>query len=206
MLQSIIGRFLTWPIISSLIRHCLTSGGALLFAHSLASQSDINAAVGAAMVLIGFGHSVIQKWESTQPANPSKSSPGSGVPLLLALITIGSGTLFFTGCQTTPQQATYQAAGTAVVTVDTAMNLWGTYVAANHPSTNEEIAVEAAYEQYQNTMAIVCDAGEAYAATGGTNGTATAALNQAIANSSQELTDLETLIVGFGVNLSTNAP
>jgi hypothetical protein len=197
-MQSLISRLLTWPIIQSFIRHALTSGGGILFAHSLASQSDINTAIGAAMALIGFGWSVFQKWESTKPANPAT---GAGVPLLLALITIGSGTLLLSGCQTSPQQATYQAAGTAVVTVDAAMNEWGAYVADAHPGTNIEAAVASAYGKYQNSMAIVCDAGEAYAATGGTNATAVAALNQAIANSSQELTDLEQLIASFGVKL-----
>lgn len=197
MLQSLVTRLLTWPIIQSFLRHALTSGGALLVAHSLASQADTDEAIGAAMALIGFGWSVVQKWEST-----AKSSTGSGVPILLALMSLGGGTLFFSGCQTTPQAATYQAAGTAVVTVDTAMSLWGSYVAQAHPGTNEELAVASAYEKYQNAMAVVCDAGAAYAATGGTNATATAALNQAIADSSQELTDLENLITSFGVNLS----
>jgi hypothetical protein len=198
MLQSIIGRLLSWPIIQSFIRHSLTSGGAFLFAHGLANQGDINSAIGAAMALIGFAWSVIQKWESTKPA----SSPGNGAVVLLALL---GGTVLLNGCQT-PQQASYQAAGTTVVTVDTAMHLWGTYVSQNHPGTNEEIAVESAYEKYQNSMAIVCDAGEAYSATGGTNGTAIAGLDQAVVNASQELTDLENLIVSFGVNLSTNTP
>lgn len=168
----------------------------MLFAHGLATQGDINTAIGAVMVLVGFGHSVVQKWNS-KPT--SSGSPGNGVPLLLAFM---GGTLFFSaGCKTTPQEVTYQAAGTTVVTVDTAMNLWGAYVAANHPGTNAELAVQAGYQKYQNSMAVVCDAGAAYAATGGTNATAVAALDQAIANSSQNLTDLENLITGFGVHL-----
>ncbi|HEX3626702.1 MAG TPA: hypothetical protein VH280_14915 [Verrucomicrobiae bacterium] len=203
-MQSLISRLLTWPIIQSFIRHGFTSGGALLISHGLASQTDTNTAIGAAMALIGFGWSVFQKWESTKPVSQSASQPtnrGAGVPLLLALI--AGGTLFFTGCKTapTPQQATYAAVGTTIVSVDAAMNLWGVYVANNHPSTNIELTVEAAYQKYQSSMAITCDAGEAYAATGGTNATAVAALNQAIANQSQELTDLETLLTSLGVKL-----
>lgn len=189
-----------WSIIQSFVRHSLTSAGAVLVTRGLATQADTDTAVGALMVLIGFGHSIIQKWNAKPASTPSAGSGGSAPLLLVALM--AGGALFFTvGCKTTTQQATYQAAGTAIVTVDTAMNLWGTYVAAEHPGTNAELAVESAYEKYQTSMAVVCDAGEAYAATGGTNATAVAALDQAIANSSQELTDLESLISSYGVKL-----
>jgi hypothetical protein len=106
------------------------------------------------------------------------------------------------GCNTTPQKVTYQSAGTAVVSVDTAMNLWGAYVAANHPPIAQEQAVKAAYEKYQAAMATACDAGAIYAATGSTNAPATSlALQQAIASVGKELVDLENLIASFGVKL-----
>jgi hypothetical protein len=191
-----------YQIVQSIIRHGLTSGGAILVTKGLASQSDTDAAVGALMVLIGFAHSIYNKWKLSQPqpAKPALTAPRQSNVAPLMLLALSS-SLFFSGCQTTPQELSYQAAGTTIVTVDTAMNLWGAYVASNHPSTNEEAAVKSAFEKYQTAMALACDAGAAYAATGGTNSTATAALNQAVANSSQELLDLENLITSFGVKL-----
>lgn len=193
-----------WQVIQSLVRHGLTSAGAIIVTKGLASQSDTDTAAGAIMVLIGFSHSLWVKWQAARSQNkPVLTSPRPTPPgaLLMLLPFIVAGSLIFSGCKTTPQQATYQAAGTTVVTVDSAMNLWGAYVAANHPGTNAELAVRSAYEKYQAGMAVACDAGAAYSATGGTNAIATAALNEAIANSSTELLDLENLISSFGVKL-----
>ncbi|MGH7939725.1 MAG: hypothetical protein ACREFR_01470, partial [Limisphaerales bacterium] len=134
---------------------------------------------------------------STKPSSAAKAP----IAFLFSIAASIGLALGLTACNTTPQEAIYRAAGTTVVTADTAMNLWGAYVAADHPGTNEEAAVETAYEKYQASMAVVCDAGAAYAATDGTNATAAAAVNEAIANSGQELTDLENLISSFGVNL-----
>jgi hypothetical protein len=191
-----------WQIIQSFIRHSLTSGGALLVTKGMASQSDTDTAVGAIMVLIGIGHSIFVKWAASKASPASSSAAGTSVPVKILFLCALAGSGFcLAGCQSTPQQITYQAAGTTVITVGAAMTAWGTFVAAEHPGTNEELAVETAYDQYQASMAVVCDAGEAYAATGGTNATAVAALSQAIANSSQELSDLESLITSFGVQL-----
>lgn len=197
-----------WQFVQSIIRHGLTSGGALLITKGLASKSDTDSATGALMVLIGFAHSLYVKWKASRAiskpvASAPRQTPGSKAALMILGFTplALAFSLFVSGCQTTPQQATYQAAGTTVVSVDAAMNLWGAYVAANHPGTNEEAAVKSAYEKYQAAMAVACDAGAAYAAAGGTNSTAAAALNEAIANSSTELLDLEKLISSFGVKL-----
>lgn len=197
-----------WQFIQSIIRHGLTSGGAVLVAKGLASKSDADSAAGAIMVLIGFAHSLYVKWKASKAiskpvASAPRQTPGIQHLLIVAGITplaLAFG-MVLSGCQTTPQQASYEAAGTTVVSVDAAMNVWGDYVAANHPGTNEEIAVRSAYEKYQSAMAVACDAGAAYVAAGGTNSTATAALNEAIANSSTELLDLEKLISSFGVKL-----
>ncbi|HXC34271.1 MAG TPA: hypothetical protein VNV43_00235 [Candidatus Acidoferrales bacterium] len=197
MLFNLIRPFLTWPAIQSLIRHGLTSGGALLISKGLASNEDVAAAIGALMVMLGFGHSIWQKWQAMNP--PAVSTPLS-VKIPILFLPLAVAILLGAGCASTgPQQVTYQAAGTTIVSVDAAMNEWGTYVAMAHPGTNAEIAVESAYEKYQSTMAVACDLGATYSATGGTN--VFAALDQAIQNSSQELTDLETLIASFGVKL-----
>lgn len=154
-------------------------------------------------ILVSYGVIAAANTPPSSQTPPSGSSAGGRVPIIFLFVIAGSVglALGLTACSTTPQQASYRAAGTTVVTVDTAMNLWGAYVGANHPGTNEEAAVKSAYEKYQTSMAIVCDAGAAYAASGGTNSTASAAVDEAIANSSQELTDLENLIESFGVKL-----
>jgi len=85
--------------------------------------------------------------------------------------------------------------------VDSAMKLWGAYVAANHPGAAVEIKVKAAFDKYQAEMAVVCDAGAIYSAAGTTNAPAAAALNQAMAGAGQSLLDLENLLTTLGVKL-----
>jgi len=192
-----------WQFIQSFVRHSLTSVGAVLVTKGLASQTDSDTAVGAIMVLIGFGHSLYVKWKAQSPP-PSGPQSGPRIPVLFFAVSCAvtlCSTCLLTGCKTTPQQTTYQAAGTTVTTVDAAMKLWGAYVDTTHPGTNVEAAVQSAYQKYQSSFALACDAGAAYAATGGTNATTQAAFNLAIANSSQELLDLENLITSFGVKL-----
>lgn len=194
-----------WTYIGSIFRHGLTSAGGALVARGLASQQDGDTAIGAIMFLIGFFHSVYVKWKASQtlpkPVVAAPTSPTQKIPISFLFLILASASFTLTGCGSTPQKIAYQAAGTTVVTVDTAMSGWGAYVAVKHPGTNEEMTVKNAYEKYQASMAVVCDAGAAYSATGGTNATATAAFNQAIANSSQNLTDLEKLITTYGVTL-----
>jgi hypothetical protein len=142
---------------------------------------------------------------ATAPATSATSS--MKLPLMLAFACLALTTaVVLDGCQTTPQQVTYEAAGTATVSVDTAMSLWGTYVATNHPPVAQELAVQSAYQKYQAAMATACDAGAIYAASSVTNSAAgssaaSLALQQAIATAGQELADLETLITSFGVKL-----
>ncbi|HEV2435746.1 MAG TPA: hypothetical protein VG077_07085 [Verrucomicrobiae bacterium] len=70
-----------WQIIQSILRHTLTSGGAVLVTKGLASQSDTDTAVGALMVLIGFGHSLWVKWKASKPSG----GPASGtLPVMAA--------------------------------------------------------------------------------------------------------------------------
>jgi hypothetical protein len=146
---------------------------------------------------------------SAPPAPGNGTAPITRLPLMLAFacLTLFAGFTLITtsGCNTTPQTVAYQAAGTTVVTVDTAMNLWGAYVAANHPSANVELEVKSAYEKYQASMAVALDAGAAYAATSVTNATAaqqaSLAAQQAISTAGQDLSDLENLITSFGVKL-----
>jgi len=140
------------------------------------------------------------------PAPPPKPASGPG-PLMLAMASLA---LLVCSCSTSSQKVAYQSAGTAIVSVDAAMNLWGAYVAANHPSTNVELEVKAAYEKYQAAMALTCDAGAAYAAACVTNSagasslqssSALLAVQNAAQNANQDLADLENLLTQLGVKL-----
>ena len=183
--------------------------GALLFGQWQGWwKIDQNVYLAMTAAAIAFLRAGVAKGPSGSSTSPTGSSPVSSarLPLMLAFacLTLTAGSLI-TGCNTTPQKVTYEAAGTATVSVDTAMILWGSYVAANHPPVTEETAVKAAYEKYQAAMASACDAGAIYAATSVTNAPglsgASLALQQATANASQELLDLENLITSFGVKL-----
>jgi len=138
----------------------------------------------------------------TPPTPAPPKPPTSGGPLMIAFASLA---LLLCSCASTPQKIAYRATGTAIVSVDAAMNLWGAYVAANHPPVNQELAVKNAYEKYQAAMVVVSDAGAAYAATSVTNATAAQqamlALQQATSTASQDLGDLESLLTQLGVKL-----
>jgi len=108
----------------------------------------------------------------------------------------------FAGCKSTP----YKVAATTTISVQTAMSLWGAYVSANHPPVEQEQAVKTAYEKWQLSMAIVCDAGKTYAAAqqaGASNQSVLlAALEQSITDLDVNKTDLVNLLVSFGVKIS----
>ena len=154
------------------------------------------------MTAIGFAVSCWVKWRASQTLpKPVVAAPSQKIPIAFLFMALTAASFTLAGCGSSPQTVAYQAAGTTVVTVDAAMGEWGAYVAAEHPGTNAELAVKSAYEKYQASMAVVTDAGAAYAATGGTNSVAISALDQAEANSAQDLADLERLITSFGATL-----
>lgn len=70
---------------------------------------------------------------------------------------------FSSGCTSSPQRVAYQVTATTRVTVQMAMELWGAYVGAVHPPAAQEEAVKTAYEKWQASMVVVCDAGAAWA-------------------------------------------
>jgi len=156
---------------------------------------------------VAFLRAAVAKGPDDSTPAPTAATGGSAamkLPLMLAFCSLALMTAVI-GCNTTPQKVTYQSAGTAVVSVDTAMNLWGAYVAANHPGITQELAVQSAYQKYQAAMATACDAGAIYAASSVTNSSGSSqtslALQQAIASAGKELVDLENLIASFGVKL-----
>lgn len=109
------------------------------------------------------------------------------------------------GCATSPQAASYQAVGTATVTVEQALKAYDAWAKAGKTSIAQNQEVAAAYAKYQAAIAVVCDAGADYAATSVTNSAglsgAQVALSAAEANATQSLTDLENLITSFGAKL-----
>jgi len=145
-------------------------------------------------------------WGHLTHSAPNPTGGGSktgGVGLLVSLgvasVLLLSG---LTGCQTTAQQATYQAAGTASVTVEAALHAYDVFAAQGKTTPAQNAAVKAAYEKYQSAFAVVCDAGAVYASTVTTNApAASAALQTAIVNANQTISDLVNLIRSFGVTI-----
>ena len=184
--------------IDSLIRSVFKIVGAVLTARGMilyANLLNMETVIGPVCTLVGILSSL--NWHKS-PSSPNSSSSGGAASILLAL---ALPVLFLTGCGTTAQRAAYQSAGTAVVSVDKAMTVWGDYVAQYHPGTNAEAKVKAAFEKYQASAVVLADAGSIYAASGTTNGPTAAVFTQAVSQSGQTLLDLENLITSFGAKL-----
>lgn len=120
--------------------------------------------------------------------------------ILCAVLGFSSSALI-TGCGTTAQKTVYRSAATTSVTVEAALHGYNAFAKAGKTTVEQNRKVKEAYEKYQAAFAVVCDAGAIYAATGGTNAPASAALQQAVLNSSQTITDLVNLVQSFGVKL-----
>lgn len=121
-----------------------------------------------------------------------------GAALLLAgLLTLGIACGGLQGCAT-PNRNAYVAVGVSDVSVTAAMGLWNDYVGIKHPSAETELAVKKAFEDWQASMLLVCDAGAAYSAGGGTN---SLALQYAVSRAGQTSADLKTLLTSLGVKL-----
>lgn len=194
--------------IASIVRTGLKIVGAFLMAHGYAKAGDmanqtLNSPEVIGFIVTGLGLLWSHFTHASLPGATGGASKTGGAAVLFIFLSAAS--LSLTACNTTPQQSTYRAVGTTVVSVDTAMKLWGDYVAVNHPSTAVEQQVKAAYTKYQRSMAAACDLGAMYAATSVTNAPAASQVNlalaQAMGTASQDLSDLENLIASFGVKL-----
>jgi hypothetical protein len=205
--------------LNSLVRTGLKMLGALLVAHGWTATAGVlnaDSIAGALIALLGLALShFAHKADPAPPADPPAGGSGDGsVPIkratgitsapLMSLLAVGllAAPLALTeGCSTTPQRAAYQSVATTEVSVEAAVNEWNAYVAAAHPPLAQQQAVRAAWQKYQAAMLLVCDAGAAYSAAGSTNSAgatgASAALQQAITNAGQTITDLEYLITQF---------
>ncbi len=136
---------------------------------------------------------------SAAPVSLAKPSVLPKPPIVLLLL----GLAFLSGCATGPESAVYQGAGVAQVSVETALQAYDQFAAAGKTTPAQNAAVKAAYEKYQLAFAAACDAGAIYAAAGnGTNAPAASlALEQALQNSNQEISDFVALVQSFGVKL-----
>jgi hypothetical protein len=97
----------------------------------------------------------------------------------------------------------YKSEAAADAAVTTAMSAWGAYVAANHPPVAQEMAVEKAFNAYQQAELASIDATSAYANAAGSNTVAQAqSETAAMTSASQALSDLLNLAAQF--ETSTN--
>jgi hypothetical protein len=141
---------------------------------------------------------------ANDPGKPPTLANASRLPLLLLIGLLAATValpLAITGCGSTPQRVSYQSAATTTVTVETALRAYNEFAKAGKTTPEQNAKVKAAYVKYQAAFAVVCDAGAIYAASGGTNAPANAALQQAIVNSGATITDLINLVTTFGVKL-----
>lgn len=192
--------------IQSIIRAILLSSGTIIVGKGITDEATWSIVVGFVVGIVPL----IWSWlhHAAPPATPASTPPPRSPTLPLMLLFCAGGILaagFLAGCTTPAPTITYRAAATTQVSVETAMNEWGAYVATVHPPATQEAAVKAAYEKYQTAFAFACDLGSAYASTTITNSAGTApamlALQNAEANAGQDIADLETLISSFGVTL-----
>lgn len=124
------------------------------------------------------------------------------IRLILAAALLAFAAPSFSGCQTTPQRATYQAAVSTTITVETALRAYNVFAKQGKTTIEQNRKVKDAFEKYQAAMVLVCDAGAIYAASAGTNSPAASlALQQAIANANQTMNDFYALLRAFGVKL-----
>lgn len=93
------------------------------------------------------------------------------------------------------ERTTYQAVGTAQVSVDTAMAAWNAHVGAGRASVTQEMQVKGAYEKYQLAALFLIDTAKS---AGSTN---SPALNQVVASAATSLANLVGLIRSFGAKL-----
>jgi hypothetical protein len=137
-----------------------------------------------------------------QTASASSNGSASKLPLTLLVAMLALPLGLSTGCNTTPQAAAYRAAGSTAVTVEAALAAYDQFAAAGKTTPAQNAAVKDAFLKYQRAFAVVCDAGAVYAATGQTNAPAASlALQTAVANANQSISDIVSLVKSFGVKL-----
>jgi hypothetical protein len=51
-----------WEVVKGGVRHGLTAGGGILVTQGLTTQSELEAAIGGVLAIVGFGFSAYRKW------------------------------------------------------------------------------------------------------------------------------------------------
>lgn len=189
------------------VRTVLKLLGAALATHGATKAAGIvNGEDVTGLVLVVAGAVWSWYFHKDDTTTPAPTSPTGIKNSLFVVFMVAALTLpCLVGCNTTPQQVTYQAAGTASVTVETALQTYNVFVAGKTDATTiaHNVAVKAAYLKYQAAMSVVCDAGAIYAATSGTNAPAASlAMQQAVSNANGSIADLVALVQSFGVKLT----
>jgi hypothetical protein len=176
----------------TLLRSVLKIGAGYAIAKGLISDSEAETVTASVVAILGVLWGVLHRSKTVPPVTPKLS----------ALLALGTAALLFTGCHTTAQSAAFQTAGTTTVTVEVALHAYNQFAAAGKTSVAQNLAVKNAYEKYQLAAAAVCDAGAIYAAANTTNSPpASAALQQAVLESSTAIADLMTLLRSIGVKI-----
>ena len=190
--------------VTSLVRSLMKIIGSALAAHGLTQAAGIVNGEDCIGVVLAIAGMVWSHWEhAADSAPPAGTNRAMLTWLMIAAMGLFGGSLMVSGCKSTPQQVAYQAAGTTAVTVETALAAYDQFAKAGKTTVAQNLAVKNAYVKYQAAFAVLCDAGAAYAASGGaTNAPVAAALEQATANANQSINDVIALVQSFGVKLN----
>lgn len=122
--------------------------------------------------------------------------------LILTLALAASICVVTPSCTTSAARATYVTAATTTVTVEAALRAYNVFAANGKTTVAQNAQVKKAFERYQASMMVLCDAGAIYAAgMTNTNLAAQAAVQQAALNASASINDIINLIRSFGVKI-----
>lgn len=184
--------------LNSAIRTILKIVGSALATHGLANAASLfNTEDFIGLVLLIAGIIWSHYHHGTDDPQPPQSKTSVYTWLLIGALALGF-TPVITGCHTTPQRVTYQAAATAGITVETAVRAYNVFAAQGKTTIEQNRQVKAAYEKYQAAYIVVCDAGAIYA---GSNGANFAELQRALDAATASQGDIINLIKSFGVKL-----
>ena len=104
--------------------------------------------------LVGMKNAIL--FGTNTPAEkPTSNGSASKLPLLLLVALLALPLVTFTGCKSTPQAVTYQAAATSSVTVEAALHAYNAFAAAGKTTVEQNLAVKAAFLKYQAAFAVV---------------------------------------------------
>src|ERR1035441_6628878 len=181
-------------------------GASVAMLDGLPHWLSLTAKIAAAAGIAGLGLAARDNNVTSEQAGAKSTGvpirPGV-IALFLALALAG---VAFNGCTSTPARSAYNVVAAPAVAVDTAMTMWGDYVAQYHPSAIAEMKVKAAFEKYQACELLAIDAAQAYSTLvsgGATNGLGESQLNSLLSSqtAANALADLVNLLRNIGVKI-----